>query len=201
MQLCESEQKLNEMHEAVKQMYTLEASPAKTIQSSEDGRVIAILKSTCTYILVKENDSQAQRCLWWNDTNTDEPSVYKMNALSFGLNCVPCISHFVRNKTAKRFEDKYPRAVKAIIEHHDVDGLVDSVDDEEDAIQLKMMHSSGGFSIRYWASNSPICVSEDDTLHSRELGPTEKVMGVRWDPVSDVFNFVYMFTSLQQHFV
>ncbi|XP_046808448.1 uncharacterized protein LOC124420248 [Lucilia cuprina] len=159
-------------------------------------------------ILVRQEDTNAQRFLWWNEDDVDSPSIYVMNALSFGLNCAPCIAHFVRNKNADRFETQYPRAVKAVKSHHYVDDLIDSVDSEEEAKilakQVSEIHDSAGFRIRNWSSNS-IAVLEELNGQGNvlqvpiELGTTEKVLGVYWDPTKDVFKFMYKFPRLQRN--
>lgn len=81
-----------------------------------------------------------------------------MKALSFGIRCAPCIAHFVRNKNEEEFRMLYPRAVKAVESYHYMDDLIDSMQSEEEALELtsqvKMIHAAGGFHVRNWASNS-----------------------------------------------
>ncbi|XP_075161362.1 uncharacterized protein LOC142234165 [Haematobia irritans] len=86
-------------------------------------------------ILVREEDRHSQRFLWWHDGD-DEPTIYVMDSLTFGLNSAPCIAHFIRNKNADRYIDRYPKAVDAIKHNHYVDDLLYSIDDEDEAKRL-----------------------------------------------------------------
>ncbi|XP_073831625.1 uncharacterized protein [Musca autumnalis] len=157
-------------------------------------------------IRIRNEDYHAQRFLWWNE-GEPEPGHYVMEALTFGLNAAPCIAHFIRNKNADRFEGKYPRAVEAIKKYHYVDDLIDSVDDEEDAKrladQISQIHASAGFKIRNWSSNSQAVLdhlheNKSSTQNPRELGCTEKILGVHWDPSKDVFQYIFKFPKLER---
>lgn len=66
-------------------------------------------------INVKESDMHAQRFLWCDEEDhMNKPSIFVMQALSFGISCAPCIAHFIRDKNAEQFSETHPRAVEAI---------------------------------------------------------------------------------------
>ena len=49
-------------------------------------------------INVRESDMHAQRFLWWD----------KDDALTFGVNCAPCIAHYVHDTNANKFKSQFP---------------------------------------------------------------------------------------------
>lgn len=60
-------------------------------------------------INIRESDMHVQRFLWYDEGDEQQiPSVYVMRALTFGLNCAPCIAHFIRDKNADSYTDKFP---------------------------------------------------------------------------------------------
>ncbi|XP_073821397.1 uncharacterized protein [Musca autumnalis] len=137
-------------------------------------------------INVRKEDMHAQRFLWCDENdNPEKPSIYVMRALTFGICCAPCIAHYVRDFNAEQFKNEFPRAVEAIQQYHYVDDFIDSVNDDEQAIELasqvQYIHSAGGFHIRNWASNSNAVIShlQDDSSkdqNPRDLAETEKVL-------------------------
>lgn len=162
-------------------------------------------------INVQHEDMHVQRFLWKSRSDVlDQPSEYVMQALTFGMNCAPCIAHYVRNKNASEFQQTYPRAVEAITKYHYVDDFIDSVNSEEDAIELalqvKIIHSAASFHVRNWACNSKAVLSK--VLDSQELDKknislcsTEKVLGMFWDSSADTFRYVFRFVKLQRNVI
>ncbi|XP_036347068.1 uncharacterized protein LOC118756408 [Rhagoletis pomonella] len=159
-------------------------------------------------ISVREQDMHAQRFLW-RDENDDlqQPSIYVMRALTFGLNCAPCIAHFIRDMNADKFKQKFPRAADAVKKNHYVDDFIDSEDDEQSALklatQVREIHRAAGFHIRGWSSNSKAVLEQltDDpaSVHNvEEWASTTKILGMFWDPSSDNFKYVCRFTRLRR---
>ncbi|XP_017472746.1 PREDICTED: uncharacterized protein LOC108363754 [Rhagoletis zephyria] len=143
-------------------------------------------------INIRETDMHAQRFLWYDENDRSQhPSVYVMRALTFGLNCAPCIAHFIRDKNADNYKHDFPRAAEAIKRNHYVDDFIDSEDDEHSALELakqvKEIHRAGGFNIRGWSSNSKSVLDEltDD-------------LGMFWDPASDNFKYICRFARLRR---
>ncbi|XP_055543148.1 uncharacterized protein LOC129728718 [Wyeomyia smithii] len=99
------------------------------------------------------------------------------------------------------YMEEFPRAATAIIEYHYVDDYFDSFATVEEAIevakQVKHIHEKGGFEIRNFLSNSGQVLSAvEDTSQdeSKELiivrvEKTESVLGMRWNPLADVFSY------------
>lgn len=105
-------------------------------------------------IFIRDEDRHAQRFLWRGCDSSREPDVYVMNVLIFGATCAPCISQYVKNKHAAKYESKFPSAVNAIINNHYVDDFLMSADTPQEAIKLSQdvhfIHSQAGFNLRNW---------------------------------------------------
>ncbi|XP_036347850.1 uncharacterized protein LOC118757227, partial [Rhagoletis pomonella] len=158
-------------------------------------------------INIREGDMHSQRFLWYDEGDKqDSPSVYVMRAMTFGLNCAPCIAHYIRDKDADKFKEEYPRAVDAVKNSHYVDDYIASEDDEQSALQLahqaQKIHSSAGFNIRGWSSNSMNVLEQLERSSSviqtgKEWGSTTKVLGMFWDPIGDSFKYICRFSRLR----
>ncbi|XP_053691482.1 uncharacterized protein LOC128739998 [Sabethes cyaneus] len=124
-----------------------------------------------------------------------------MQVATFGSTCSPCSAQHVKNVNAEEFLDRYPQAVKAIIENHYVDDYLDSFKTVNEAIQIgcqvKMIHKDGGFEIRNFLSNSHAVLEGIDEAVFRECkelnlettSGTESVLGMKWLTEDDCFTF------------
>lgn len=155
-------------------------------------------------IQIRSEDRHFQRFLYRSDPSK-EPDLYEMVVMIFGACCSPTSAQYVKNVNAERFIKEYPRACQAIIDNHYVDDLLDSVDNEMEAIQLatevRKIHASGGFHIRGWASNkSSVTLAlegkDETSLKNLDMSTnTEKVLGMWWDTGSDTFTFSLKFNK------
>ncbi|XP_055591036.1 uncharacterized protein LOC129743103 [Uranotaenia lowii] len=123
-------------------------------------RLVAIcgdLKEMFHQIKIREEDRSALRFLWRNNPS-EKPTIYTMDAATFGSACSPCSAQFVKNLNAFEHEQQFPAAVEAIVHGHYVDDFLDSNDNAEEVIQLvrevKFVHQQGGFEIHNFLSNS-----------------------------------------------
>ncbi|XP_065365403.1 uncharacterized protein LOC135958426 [Calliphora vicina] len=151
-------------------------------------------------IFIRKEDRNVQRFLWRSCDENKEPDVYIMNVLIFGASCAPCISQYVKNLNASKFENKYPEAAAAIKDNHYVDDFLASTDSIEEASKLakdvRYIHSQAGFNIRNWCSNSNIVLQDLNSkkstnnicLNISDGLDTEKIVlqevwrsGVEWD--------------------
>ncbi|XP_036334764.1 uncharacterized protein LOC118745419 [Rhagoletis pomonella] len=157
-------------------------------------------------ISIRKEDMHAQRFLSY-DKVRGQTKVYVMCAMTFGISCGPCIAHYVRNKNAEEHQQQHPQAFEAIQKAHYVDDYIDSVDSEEAAFEVadlvRKVHRAGGFEIRNWASNSPNVLTKlvDEEVKAQtpvQFGHTEKVLGMYWEPHTDVFKYVFRFTRLRR---
>ncbi|XP_070853211.1 uncharacterized protein [Drosophila suzukii] len=156
------------MKKSSKRHYPLEATPASPSSS----------QITARQAIPKE--------LPWYDVNRNKINTYVMRAMTFGINCAPFIAHYVRDKNAEVHRQQFPLALDAIQRAHYVDDFIDSMSDEQKAIeissQVREVHSRGGFEIRNWASNSSTVLSylknngDAKKQESVQFGATEKVL-------------------------
>ncbi|XP_058817768.1 uncharacterized protein LOC131681077 [Topomyia yanbarensis] len=151
-------------------------------------------------VRIREEDKQAQRFLF-REALTDAPQVYVMDVATFGSTCSPSSAQFVKNMNAEQFAERYPEVADAIIRRHYVDDYYDSVDTVDEAIkranEVNFIHSQGGFNIRNWVSNSTEFLEAlgertvETAVHFNRDKCTdyERVLGIVWEPVEDVFCF------------
>ncbi|XP_062715999.1 uncharacterized protein LOC134291796 [Aedes albopictus] len=149
-------------------------------------------------ILLKQD---VRLCFFWKDSDEDDnPSVYTMLVLPFGVSCAPSIAQYVKNTNAKRFAEEHPTAVHAIVDQHYVDDMLVSVEGEQEAIDLaknvRSIHAEAGFEMRNWISNCPRVLealeeqqTEEKDLNITEGLTTEKVLGMWWNTSIDCFVF------------
>lgn len=155
-------------------------------------------------IRIRQEDQKYQLFLWPDkDGNI---ITYAMVGMTFGASCSPATAQHIKNLNARTFAYQYPRAVEAIVENHYVDDLLESLESEEEAIQLAKdvinIHQRAGFNIRNWVSNS-VKVSNSLSGYEPEAKKTlqisteptmEKVLGMWWETSTDYFSY-----SLRYH--
>ncbi|PIK56861.1 hypothetical protein BSL78_06264 [Apostichopus japonicus] len=110
-----------------------------------------------------------------------EPGTYEFNRLIFGLNVSPFIAQKVSQENAKRYKEQFPRAAETVLTSTYMDDSMDSVEDEDVAIQLYRelteLWAKAGMSARKWLSNSKkvFCRLSSllEKLCYRKSGPVE----------------------------
>jgi len=109
-------------------------------------------------ITVCAQDQYSQKFLWRNGEINRPPDTFVMQVMTFGAACSPSLANFILRRNAERFGESHPEAVKAICRNTFVDDWLESVDTEEQMVQLanniKNIHAKGGFEMRNWLSNS-----------------------------------------------
>ena len=92
------------------------------------------------------------------DDDSGPPEVYEMLVMTFGAACSSCIAHYVKETNAMEYRDRFPRAMKSILDHHYVDDFVGSFDSPSKtiaiAVQILEIHKAAGFEMRNFTSNS-----------------------------------------------
>ncbi|XP_058810950.1 uncharacterized protein LOC131675821 [Topomyia yanbarensis] len=151
-------------------------------------------------IRIRSEDCQSQRFLWRDDPNR-KPDIFLMDVATFGATCSPCSAQYVKNRNAKEFADKWPRAAEAIIEGHYVDDYLDSFDSIDEAklitTEVTMIHQKGGFEIRNWLSNAPEVLNHlkspsKTVVKNLDLDKgdnKERVLGMLWLTEADSLGF------------
>ncbi|XP_058817154.1 uncharacterized protein LOC131680459 [Topomyia yanbarensis] len=151
-------------------------------------------------VQIREDDQHCQRFFWKDKPEDLHPSVYIMMVMTFGARCSPSTAQYIKNHNAERFQQDYPAAVHAITKQHYIDDMLVSVESEKEALQIandvRMIHAKAGFEMRNWISNSANVQAElhgatadEKNLSIGDENATEKVLGMRWDTVTDRFTY------------
>lgn len=156
-------------------------------------------------IRIRQDDQRYQLFLWQD--NDGKVITYAMVGMTFGASCSPATAQHIKNLNARTFSHQCPRAVEAIVDNHYVDDLLESLESEEEAIQLAKdvinIHQRAGFNIRNWVSNSEKVSSSllqgnepeaKKTLQISTEPAIEKVLGMWWETSTDDFTY-----SLRYH--
>ena len=73
----------------------------------------------------------------WRDGDRDrEPEVLEFNRVVFGKDAAPIECQFVAQKNARRNQSTYPMAADRVLKSTHMDDLIDSVESEEEGIEL-----------------------------------------------------------------
>ena len=125
---------------------------------------------------------------------------YEFNRLVFGVNCYPFLAQFVGQNHGQNNKIKAPRAAETRLKSTYMDDSVDSVMNQDEALQLykdlTMLWQSAGMHPRKWISNSAEVMEEipiDDRASKvnllEEHLPNVKTSEVQWLPEEDQFSF------------
>ena len=161
-------------------------------------------------VLIRREDQPAQRFLWRAGNKSNEPEVYQMRAMTFGAVCSPASAQYVMRRNAEDFAQQYPDAVKAVSDNHYMDDYLDSSPTTHSAISkahsIIDIHRAGAFEIRGWVSNSPEVLDAipEELRSSNALriddaeSPSEKTLGLTWQPRLDTFTFAVSTRQLEE---
>lgn len=160
--------------------------------------IAADIREMFMQVKIRQPDCYSQLFLYRQDDQA-KIDTYVLESMTFGASCSPAVAQFVKNSNAEKFTDKYPRAVQAIVKNHYVDDLLDSVDDEQEAIELiqqvRHIHAQANFEIRGWKSNSKKVMTdfgeaEDKvSLLKEDEMQIDKVLGMWWRRSTDVLTY------------
>ncbi|XP_058840847.1 uncharacterized protein LOC131696318 [Topomyia yanbarensis] len=161
---------------------------------------------------IRPNDRSAQRFLF-RPTQSGPPVIYVMDVATFGSTSSPCSAQYIKNRNAQDLADQFPDAVDAIVGRHYVDDYLDSTFTVGEAIkrasEVTFIHSKAGFKLRSWVSNSSKFLQHfGEQTESRKIyfgcdksNYTERVLGMSWDTIEDVFVFASVLRDDLQSFL
>jgi len=162
----------------------------------------ADVKSMFHRIFINERDQQCQRIVWRRNLN-DPMQVYIQQVMLFGPKSSPFVSQFVKNKTADKFQEKYPRAARALRDFTYMDDLLSSEPTAEKAIEvssqcIEILKSINWDLIGFQSNSLEVLqalnknhIKQDviDIMTTEESTYTTKVLGIAWDIKIDSFVF------------
>ncbi|XP_071816656.1 uncharacterized protein [Apostichopus japonicus] len=162
--------------------------------------VVCDISEMYLQIEIDEVDRPMFRFMWRDLDVQKEPGTYEFNRLIFGLNVSPFIAQKVSQENAKRYKEQFPRAAETVLTSTYMDDSMDSVEDEDVAIQLYRelteLWAKAGMSARKWLSNSKKVLEAIPVEHrAKEIKitdsewPSIKALGLTWLAESDVFVF------------
>ena len=149
---------------------------------------------------ISPEDQIYHRFLWRGCEHFRKPDVFEFDRVVFGVNSSPFQAQYVLRQHAKKFQGDYPIAAETILHSTYMDDSMDSIRNEERAIelytQLARLLSAAGMFARKWLSNSSR-VLEQVPLQDRKSEvdldtdplPCAKTLGVWWQASEDTFTF------------
>ena len=162
--------------------------------------IVSDVKEMYLQIGLAEEDRKYHRFLWRNCDGDRPPDVYEFNRLVFGGNSSPFLAHFVTQYNAKENAEQLPLASEAVLKSTYMDDTLDSVRNNQTAIelyeQLVELWEKVKMHARKWMSNSSLVlehIPEKDHAEGIKLDgsslPHCKTLGVLWKAKYDCFGF------------
>lgn len=146
-------------------------------------------------IWVNESDRKYQHILWYDE---DKPNIkeFEITRVLFGLPCSPYQAQRVLKQLVEDEGEKYPCAARAVCDDIYVDDVVTGGHNISEVITLRdeliALFRAGGFNLRKFASSHPEVLRDlpqEACELPHDLGSDEsiKLLGIKWNPTSDVF--------------
>ncbi len=166
--------------------------------------VAADVKKMFYQIRLAEEDRDWHRFLWPDDGPTGF-RIFRWKVHPFGSAASPCIAIYTIKEHARRHREEFPRAAEMVIHSTLVDDNLDSVDTEEEAVQLikdaQQLYARAGMKLRKIISSSPSVLqsfAEEERSPTIDLAsfcnkeehvPLVKTLGVIYLCEEDQFSF------------
>ncbi|XP_063830279.1 uncharacterized protein LOC135079557 [Ostrinia nubilalis] len=161
---------------------------------------MADIRQMYRQILVSDDHRDYQRILWRSGPDQSLKE-YQLNTVTYGVSSAPFLACRTIQQLAEDEGNRFPLAKQIISSDIYVDDIVTGCESLTTALEAKSqivkLFELGHFELRKWASNSPGLLSDlsqeecllDSKSFSDEQYPTLKVLGLKWNPVSDSFLF------------
>ena len=128
-----------------------------------------------------------------------KPDIYEFDRVVFGDASAPFRAQYVSQENARIHREEFPLAAATVTKSTYMDDSLDSVRDEQTAVQLVQelqdLWAKAGMKARKWLSNSPeVLAVIPKELRAFEIDlkdslPTTKTLGVLWRAQQDVLTF------------
>ena len=153
-------------------------------------------------ISIAEEDRRYLRFLWRDLNLQATREICEFNRVVFGVNFSPFAAQYVAQENARRNAAQFSLAAETILKSTYMDDSIDSVPDEEVAVQLHQelstVWSKAGMHARKWLSNSNFVMKNipiEDRAQEVDLDksdlPSTKTLGMLWDAKEDIFTYRY----------
>jgi hypothetical protein len=164
------------------------------ILKSKQKRYIAsidIKKMFFSVKLKKESDKDMFRYMW-APPGAERPTMYRFTRLIFGGVCSPYMAIWCLKETAKMFSDKYPEAVKIILEQSYMDDIVVTADTISELItlvnEILRILDHGGFYGHKITANHPEALQSIDQARI-DHSPEVSLLGLLLNHSTNEFRF------------
>ncbi|KAL1448550.1 hypothetical protein WDU94_005484 [Cyamophila willieti] len=151
-------------------------------------------------IWVHEADRQYQHILWYDGENP-EAKEFEITRVLFGLPSSPYQAQRVLKQLVEDEGEKYPCAAPVVLDDIYVDDVVTGGRSVSDVIKLRdqliNLLRAGGFQVRKFASSHQAVVNDlpqevCELPHNLGSNESIKLLGMKWNPASDVFFYTIM---------
>ncbi|XP_039749887.1 uncharacterized protein LOC120626429 [Pararge aegeria] len=161
---------------------------------------LADIRQMYRQIWVSEHHRDYQRIIWRSKSDQILQE-YRLNTVTYGVASAPYLACRTIKQLAEDEGSRFPLAKNILCTDIYVDDVVTGCDTLDNALEAKSqlitLFSLGHFKLRKWASNVPGLLSDfsreecllDPKSFSDEPPSTLKVLGLKWDPVTDTFQF------------
>ena len=150
-------------------------------------------------IRILPEDRPKFRFLWRNLEVNRKPDVYEFERVVFGDASAPFRAQYVSQENARIHQEEFPLAAGTVSKSTYMDDSLDSVRDNDSAIQLlqelQELWAKAGMKARKWLSNSSeVLAAIPKELRAYEIDlndslPATKTLGVLWRAQQDVLTF------------
>ncbi|XP_067025739.1 uncharacterized protein [Acropora muricata] len=150
-------------------------------------------------IRIPIEDHSKFRFLWRNLEVDRKPAIYEFERVVFSDASAPFRAQFVSQENARIYQKEFPHASTTVCKSTYMDDSLDSVRDNQTAIQLfeelQGLWAKAGMKARKWLSNSPEVLTKiPQELRAYEINlkdslPTAKILGILWRAQQDVLTF------------
>ena len=136
----------------------------------------------------------------WRNLEVDrKPDICEFERVVFGDASAPFRAQYVSLENARIYQKEFPHASTTVCKSTYMDDSLDSVRDNQTAIQLfeelQGLWAKAGMKARKWLSNSPEMLTKiPQELRAYEINlkdsvPTAKTLGILWRAQQDVLTF------------
>ena len=153
-------------------------------------------------ILIQPEDRSYQHILW-RETPDSPLKEYELNTVTYGVSSSPYLAIRTLRQLANDNNTEFPRAAQVLCEETFMDDITTGCSSYDEAIQLRndliSLLKLGKFELRKWSSNVPELLADfppDHCQHPKLFSEpkeesTLKILGIKWDPLSDHFSYSF----------